>query len=222
MILKVFSSLSDSVMLWKGPPSPLTLQTVTAQQLCSQQCAPSHLHSHMSPAGPRGSEAELLHPCACTRTCIHTPAHTLWANARACARTPVMKALGHSCSPIPRCGLLRDSSFGRCGVNPEPQSEGHSSCALQMEDVPGAKARLSQTAQGWRSWAGRGHAEQRPLPWDLQHCTRAQGAALRHSSLRTPGSAPEPRVGYGGPGTVMGVLSGTLGGCEIPGGSWNG
>ncbi len=60
-------------------------------------------------------------------------------------------------------------------------------------------------------------------PWDLrgshpQRCRRAQDTAPRHSSLRARGSAPEPQVGYGGPGMVMGVLSGNMGVSEFPGG----
>ena len=100
-----------------------------------------------------------------------------------------MNALGHSWSPILRCGLLRGSSFGHCKVNMEPQPEGHSWCALEMEDGPGVKKRLSQAAQGWRSWAGRGHAEQRPLPWDLRG---SPSAVLQKGSGRsTAAQLPE-------------------------------
>ena len=131
----------------------------------------------------------------CTHTCTHSSVSECRSHDTANMQTvgnvrrkdallrsfillSLVKALGHSCSPILRCGSLQDSWFGRCGVNPEPQSEGRCSCALEMEDVPGAKKRHRQHRGGVPGPGG----DTQSSAHCPGTCSTAEGLRVQHCS----------------------------------------
>ena len=101
------------------------------------------------------------------------------------------------------CGIPRLDAAGLTQL----QSEGHSWCALEMEDGPGVKKRLSKAAQGWHYWAGWGHAEQRPLPWDLRG---SPSAVLQKGSGRSTAAQLPEGMGFStrAPGGLWGSWDG--------------